>query len=236
MQFDIRQGVERWRQHQGSQCCQRPNTARRAHAPVHATRPLILAEQWGLSTCGRERWRRRVLGEWPDVGGVDFDTDGLVDEIHGEKQPSTRTLSYQSSCHTLKRTVDNLDHHPFLEQWAGIILELADKLPEAFDLGLWDGSRGAVDGQHVDDPRALDNTIGRGWVEPSKAVAWKQRPIDLFLSILPATPFADRGQKGFHFDLFEVPPDRCLVPRTSPRAYQRESRITDDTLAIGLAT
>src|SRR5262245_28608989 len=61
----------------------------------------------------------------PDVGGIDFNADGLSDEIHRQHQTSLVVLAHQASNDSGQRTVYDLDHHAFPNHRTRIVCEVA---------------------------------------------------------------------------------------------------------------
>src|SRR5687768_7569952 len=124
--------------------------------------------------------------------------------------------------------MDDFDHHPFTNERAGIVLEIAfDEAPDPIDLEV--GNRGnlAVEGNDVDHTGALQDRHPFATVEARETVAGKQGPIDLLLAILPAAPLRDRRQEGFEPFTFELFSDDLLVARSRP---DRVPRVTDWSL------
>src|ERR1044072_208849 len=57
---------------------------------------------------------------------VDFDRDGLTDQVDRQHQPCMRRiLPHQAPDYTSKRSVNDLHHHPLVDHRAGIVLQLA---------------------------------------------------------------------------------------------------------------
>src|SRR5262245_49775241 len=98
--------------------------------------PAICAIAYGD---GREtdpiftRIRRSV---WFHVGCINFDRHGLSDQIDGEHEAGVvRILPRQPADHAFERAVDDFHHHPFANQRARIVLQLAaDEQPNAVQL------------------------------------------------------------------------------------------------------
>src|SRR5580765_2541814 len=70
------------------------------------------------------------------VRRVDFDADGLADQIHRQDEPRLwRVLPHQPADDALERTVRDFDHHAFVNHRAGIKLQLAaNQQPDALQL------------------------------------------------------------------------------------------------------
>ena len=58
-----------------------------------------------------------------DVGRVDLDHGGLVNQRHGEHQSSDTIFAEELAANARKRPVDDLDVHPLGEEGMGIVLK-----------------------------------------------------------------------------------------------------------------
>src|SRR5262245_48923491 len=69
------------------------------------------------------------------IRGVDFDADGLADEIHRQHEPRLRRiLADEASDHAAERPMDHLDHHSLVNHGTGVVLQVAaDQQPDALE-------------------------------------------------------------------------------------------------------
>src|SRR5206468_2492027 len=59
------------------------------------------------------------------IRGVDFDRDGLANQIHGEHESRVlRVFAHQPADDAAERPVRHLDHHAFANQRARVVLQL----------------------------------------------------------------------------------------------------------------
>ena len=131
----------------------------------------------------------------------------------------------------LQRTVDDLDHLPFLNQRAGIVLQLAaDQQADALDFDLGNRRRLAFERHDVDDAGALQHRQRIVGIEARKAVAGKQRPVDLLLAILPAAPAGDRRQEGFDVLLVRAARARPVRGASASRSRTSCGRVSESML------
>jgi hypothetical protein len=109
--------------------------------------------------------------------------------------------------------VRHLHHHPFTNERAGIVLQLAfDEATDAGDLLFRDWSDLSIERNDAHHARALQDGEAFRQVEPREAVAGKQRPVDLLLAVFPAAPFRKRRQEGLDPFLLQLVPDDLLMP------------------------
>src|SRR6185369_7319064 len=102
-------------------------------------------------------------------------------------------LADQPPDDTFQRTVRHFHRHPFTYQGARIELEIAfHQATDALDLVLRNGDDVAVERDDAHDAAALEDRQPLGSVEPDETVAGKERPVDLFLAVLPAAPARNR--------------------------------------------
>src|SRR5262249_32631268 len=119
------------------------------------------------------------------IGRVDFDTDGLSDQIHREHEPRVRTLPRQAADDPLQGTVRHFHHHPLTNERARIELQIAlHQPPDGLDLVLGNRDDLAVERNDADYAGTGQNGQALAALEPGEAVARKQRPLDLLLAIL----------------------------------------------------
>src|SRR4029453_7854736 len=102
--------------------------------------------------------------------------------------------------------------HPLADHRAGVVRKLAfDQRADAVDFMLGNRRRLALKGNDADDAGALQNRQPLTRIEARKAVAWKQRPIDLLLAVFPAAPARDRPQERLSFLLLWLRADDLRV-------------------------
>src|SRR5262245_28733768 len=169
------------------------------------------------------------------VRRVHFHRHSLTDQIDREHEPGVRALAHQPPHHTFERTVRDFDHHPFADERARVVLQVArDQSANALNFPVRDGRRFSLERHDVDDPGALQNGQCGGGDESRETISGKQRPVDLLLAIFPAAPTRDGRQERFDALFFELLPDDLLVPRAGPDgvpAFARrpgvEARLSD---------
>src|SRR5262245_43176971 len=133
-----------------------------------------------------------------------------------------RAFAQQASDDTLERTVNDLDHHPFVNQRTRIELEIGLNQPaNAFDLKIGDGRNIAVERHDIDDACAGQDRQPFLRVETGETIAREQRPIDLFLAILPAAPLRDGWEERFVALSLELLTNDVFVARARPDGVPR---------------
>src|ERR1051326_2262321 len=152
------------------------------------------------------------------VRRVDFDADGLSDQIDGQDEPrALRILPHQPPDDAAERTVDDFDHRPLADHRARVELQLAaDEQPDAFELEIGNRRRLAFERHDVHHAGALQDGQRIVGIELREAVAGKQRPVDLFLAVLPAAQARDGGKEGVNLFSLELLADNLLVPGARP--------------------
>src|SRR6185295_5136986 len=96
-------------------------------------------------------------------------------------------LADQATDHPFERPMDHLDHRALANQRTRVVGEIAvDQQADTFDLVLGNRRRLTFEGNDVHDTSALENRQPLTRVEAGEAIAWKQRPVDLLLAVLPA--------------------------------------------------
>src|SRR5262245_22421785 len=116
-----------------------------------------------------------------------------------------RTFTNQTTDDAFEGTVDDFHHHAFTDHRTRVIRELAfDERANAVDFVLGNRRGLPFEGNDADDAGALQDRQSLTRVETRKAVAGKQRPVDLLLSIFPAAPARNGRQEGFDPFLFEL--------------------------------
>src|SRR5688500_5988526 len=170
-----------------------------------------------------------------DVCRVDLDAHTLPDQVHRQNEARVRSLSNEASYDALEGAVRHFDHHPFVYQGAWVVLQLTFKEPpNAFDFVIGN-RRGLSFNRHdIDDACAFQNGQRLLFFETGEAIARKERPVDLLLSILPAAPAGDSGQKRVEFPALDLLAHNMLVTRARPdseptgRHSALESRFSRD--------
>ena len=88
----------------------------------------------------------------------------------------------QATDHAFQRAMRHFHHHALAESAGRVVLEIAfDKAADAVDFMLGNRRRLALEGHDVHNARAFQDGKRLGGIEPGKAIAGKQRPVDLFL-------------------------------------------------------
>src|SRR5215813_11042168 len=160
-----------------------------AYACSRETSPIFIHHSAvrGSRFAGSQFARRTLIRS--NVRRVDFDADGLSDQINRENEPRVRAFANQAPHDPLQRAVHHFDQRALTDQRTGIELQVALHEPaDAFDLVLGNRDDVAVERDDVDDTGALEDRKAIRAVEADEAVAGKQRPLDLLLAILPAAP------------------------------------------------
>src|SRR5450759_1508677 len=164
-----------------------------------------------------------------DIRGVDFDADGLADEIDGENEARVRPLACEPPHDPLQGAVRHFDHHAFTNQRAGIELEFAlHQPPDALDLVLRYRHDVAVERDDVHDAGALQDGQPLVAVEAHEAVPGEERPVDLLLAVFPVAPARNRREKGFETLPFELLAHDLLVARARPEGVPRRGVVHGD--------
>src|SRR6185503_6597611 len=165
-------------------------------------------------------WRHSLIRL--HVRRIDLDADRLTDEVHRKNQAGVRTLPQQPADDAPERAVDDLDHHPFVNQRTGIELKIRLNQPSnAVDLEIRDRSDVAIERHDVDDAGTGQDREPFLRVETGEAVAREERPIDLLLAILPAAPLRDRGEERLVAFSFELLAHDVLMARAGPDGVPR---------------
>src|SRR5262245_29219726 len=168
-----------------------------------------------------------------DVGSIDLDADRLTNQIHRQHETRFLALPNQAANHASQRTVHDFDNHPFSNHRTRIVREIAlDEPANAVDLPVGDRGGLTLEGNDVDDAGALQDRQTLAWIEASKAVAGKERPIDLLLAVLPPAPACDSRQKCFDVLLFELFPHDLLMARTRPQRKPTLRHLVGRTAAL----
>src|SRR5476649_2288510 len=101
------------------------------------------------------------------IRGVDFDVDGLADQVHREHEPRLqRVLAHQPSDDAAQRAVRHLDHHPLVNHGARVVLQLAaDEHPDAVELAFGNRRRLSVERHDVHDADTFQHGQRVGQIE-----------------------------------------------------------------------
>src|SRR3954471_5762519 len=190
--------------------------------PFRSGRPTRGAGWWipARASSARRSWHS---GPGPalvtlDVAGVDFDAYGLADQVDGQHQARLRfVLAQQPADDAAQRAVYDPNQQACANHRTGIELQIAaDQNANAFKL-VFGNRRGLAFERHdVHDSRALQDAESVLRVKARKAVARKQRPVDLLLPVLPAAPARDGGEKCRNVLAFELLPYDLFMPGARP--------------------
>ena len=126
-------------------------------------------------------------------------------------------FSKQDSTHALQGAPRDFHHHAFAQVRVCIVWQLAGhKRLERLDLGIRNRLGTLAPADDPDHARNLENRRPVLPGESGKAIARKQRDLDLFLSVFPLTEASDGGKEGLNALTGQMITHELLVTRTSP--------------------
>src|SRR5687768_16149770 len=127
------------------------------------------------------------------------------------------TLADEAAHDAFQRTVLDLNHHALADQRTRIELEITvDESANAVNLVLRDGCRLSLERHDVDDASAFENGERFLFIEAREAVAGKQGPVDLLLTIFPAAPACNGWEERVEMLALDLVAHDLFMTRARP--------------------